>query len=160
MELIIIIIGLLFLGVIFTFIEFAVLPGLSIAGIISLLCFVGAIYLAAYNYGWLGGLGTTLVIILVEPFVVIKFFNSKAGRKAVLQTQIDGKVNINEFDNINIGDKGKTVGRLAPVGKVRIGQCVVEGKSVAGFVNEDTMVRVIEKESSYIVVEPIEETEE
>jgi membrane-bound ClpP family serine protease len=58
-------------------------------------------------------------------------------------------------DKIKVGDIGITIGRLAPMGKIKVNNEVVEVKSTGSFIDPGEKVRIIEIEKSLITVEPL-----
>ena len=80
---------------------------------------------------------------------------SKSGKKMILESQIDGKVDSINEENIKIGDIGKAIGRLAPSGKVKVNGEVVEAQSTGAFIDQQTEIRVIKVNSNKIIVEPV-----
>ncbi|WP_372774375.1 hypothetical protein [Mangrovibacterium sp.] len=152
---ILIILFLIFLGILLLLLEFAVIPGVTIAGIGGVLLLGASIYLAFDTYGVLFGIITTAFVIIVTPLLVLKFFKSRAGKKMVLDSEITGRVDEISGETIHIGDEGITIGRLAPTGKVRINQQTMEGKAITGFIDQEKPVRVIEVLKTQVIVEPI-----
>lgn len=55
-------------------------------------------------------------------------------------------------DAIKEGDIGMTQGRLAPMGKVRVGDSVVEAESRSGYVEENREVVVLKVYKNKIIV--------
>ena len=72
-----------------------------------------------------------------------------------LKAEIDGKNDPLKGTDLQIGDEGKTISRLAPMGKIKINGHIVEAKSPEGFIDEGTAVRVIEILHTNVVVEKI-----
>ena len=151
---ILIILFLIFLGIVLLLIEFTILPGISVAGIGGVLLFGYSIYLAFTNYGPLAGFLTLGFVVIVAPLLVVLVFKGKTGKKMVLSTTITGIANQID-DKIRVGDIGVTIGRLAPMGKIRINGEVVEVKSTGAYVDPGEEVRIIEIEKSLITVEPL-----
>ncbi len=152
---VLIILFLIFLGILLLLLEFAVIPGITIAGIGGLMLLGASIYLAFVTYGTLAGILTTAFVVIVSPILVVRFFKSRTGKKMVLESEVDGKVDeINSLE-IQPGDEGIAIGRLAPTGKVRIKEHTMEGKSIAGFIDQQTSVRVVEVLKTQVIVEPI-----
>ena len=151
---ILIILFLIFLGIILLLIEFTILPGITIAGVGGFLLFAYSIYLAFTSYGTLAGFLTLGFVLIAAPTLVVVFFKGKAGKKMVLDTIITGVANQID-DKIKVGDIGISIGRLAPMGKIKVNNEVVEVKSTGGFINPGEKVRIIEIEKSLITVEPL-----
>ena len=151
---ILIILFLIFLGIVLLLIEFTILPGITIAGVGGFLLFAYSVYLAFTSYGTLAGFLTLGFVLVVAPTLVVVFFKGKTGKKMVLDTVITGVAN--QIDKkIKVGDIGVTIGRLAPMGKIKVNNEVVEVKSTGSFVDPGEKVRIIEIEKSLITVEPL-----
>ncbi len=73
----------------------------------------------------------------------------------VLETNIDAKVDTSETDNIQPGDTGITIGRLAPMGKVRINDVTMEGQSTGSFIDHNKPIRVLKVYPGKVIVELI-----
>ncbi len=146
---------LILLGLVLLLIEFAVLPGITIAGIGGFLLLGGSVWIAFSEYGTIPGLITLSVVLLVAPALVYHFFKSRAGKKMILEKNIDSKVDLVDNDKISIGDTGKTIGRLAPMGKIRVNGEVVEAQSTGALIDHNTKIKVLKIEFNKIIVEPL-----
>ena len=149
------IILLILLGLLLLLIEFAVIPGVTIAGIGGFLLLGGAVYVAFAEYGKLTGFITLAVVLILAPAMIYYFFQSRTGKKMILQKNIDGKVDLINKEKIAIGDTGKAIGRLAPMGKVKINGETIEAQSTGSFIDHNTEIRVLKIESNKIIVEPL-----
>jgi len=150
-----IILFLIFLGIVLLLIEFTILPGITIAGLGGVLLFGYSIYMAFTSYGSLGGFLTLAFVLIVAPTLVVTLFKGKSGKKMVLKTILHGTANEIDQDKVKIGDIGVTIGRLAPMGKIKVNNEVVEVRSTGTFVNPGEKVRIIQIEKSLITVEPL-----
>ena len=150
-----IILFLIFLGIVLLLIEFTILPGITIAGIGGVLLFGYSIYLAFSSYGSLAGFFTLGFVLIVAPTIVIMLFKGKSGKKMVLHTVLHGIANEINQEKVKIGDIGVTIGRLAPMGKIKVNNEVVEVRSTGTFINPGEKVRIIQIEKSQITVEPL-----
>jgi membrane-bound ClpP family serine protease len=72
-----------------------------------------------------------------------------------LKTNIDSRVTPFETDRIHPGDHGKTITRLAPMGKAVVNEVVCEAKSTGNFIDENTEIEVLQVLSTQIIVKPI-----
>ncbi len=156
---ILIILFLIFLGVLLLLLEFAVIPGVTIAGIGGTVLLGASIYMAFDSYGLWAGFLTLAFVILVVPFLFFRFFKGRAGKKMILESEISGKVNESDTATVKAGDEGITIGRLAPMGKVRINHQVLEGKSIGGFIDQQVKVRVVEVLKTQVIVERASDNE-
>jgi len=152
---IIIILFLIILGIVLLIIEITILPGITVAGLGGVLLFAYSIYLAFSNYGSLIGFLILAFILIVAPTIVVLLFKGKSGKKMVLKTVLHGVANEINHEKVNIGDIGVTIGRLAPMGKIKVNNEVVEVRSTGTFVNPGEKVRIIQIEKSQITVEPL-----
>lgn len=151
---ILVILLLIFLGIVLLLIEFTILPGITIAGIGGVLLFAYSIYMAFTTFGPLAGFLTLGFVVVVAPLLVVWLFQGKAGKRLVLSTTITGVANQVD-EKVKVGDIGITIGRLAPMGKIRVNGEVVEVKSTGVFVDPGESVRIIQIEKSQITVEPL-----
>jgi len=146
---------LVFLGIVLLLIEFTILPGITIAGIGGVLLFGYSIYLAFNSYGPLAGFLTLAFVLIVAPTLVVMLFKGKSGKKMVLKAVLHGVANEINHEKVKIGDIGVTIGRLAPMGKIKVNNEVVEVRSTGTFVDPGQKVRIIQIEKSQITVEPL-----
>ncbi len=148
------IILLILLGLVLLLIEFAVIPGVTIAGIGGFLLLAASVYIAFSDYGTGAGFLTLTFVLIAAPAIVYYFFKSKAGKKMILDSKIEGKVENIIGQKVKVGDVGKAIGRLAPMGKAKIGGIVVEVQSTGSLIDQNTEIRVLKIQSNKIIVEP------
>ncbi|MBN2612593.1 MAG: NfeD family protein [Bacteroidales bacterium] len=150
------IILLLIVGIVLLMLEFLVIPGVTIAGIGGFLCLAGGIFAAYYTHGTATGnivLLSTIATVVIFTVIGIK---SKFWRKVMLESEIKGVVvDVKHDETFKIGDKGKAITRLAPIGKAMINNKIVEAKSIEGFVDENTEVEIIKVQNTNVVVKPL-----
>jgi membrane-bound ClpP family serine protease len=144
---------LILLGLLLLLIEFAVIPGVTIAGIGGFLLLAGSVYIAFSSYGTLAGFITLAIVLIVSPTMIYYLFQSRTGKKMILEKNIDGKVDLIS-EKISVGDKGKTIGRLAPMGKIKVNGEVVEAQSTGAYIDQNTEIKVLKIVSNKIIVEP------
>lgn len=149
------IILLILLGLVLLMIEFAIIPGVTVAGIGGFVLLGASVYIAFVQYGSGIGFITLAFVLIASPLLIYYFFKSKSGRKMILNSSLLGKVEYIDSEKIAVGDTGKTLGRLAPGGKVKVNGEVVEAVSVVGFINHNTEIRVLKIQTNKIIVEPI-----
>lgn len=148
-----IIIGLMVLGIIFVLLELFFLPGVSVASIIGLACFGGAVGVAYEHYGAMAGTITLAVTLVFCALAVWIFFRSKALDKMALHREIDSKLETTQ--GIQVGDRGLCLSRLAPMGKALINGQSYEVKSEGEMIDENTWVEVIAADKYQIIVKQI-----
>ncbi|NOR76417.1 MAG: hypothetical protein GQ525_14820 [Draconibacterium sp.] len=145
---------LILLGLVLLLIEFAVIPGVTIAGIGGFLLLGASVYIAFVDFGTGAGFLTLLIVLIAAPLMIYYFFKSRAGKKMILESKIEGKVDTINEEKIKIGDIGKAIGRLAPSGKVKVSGEIVEAQSTGSFIDQNTEIRVSKILSNKIIVEP------
>lgn len=146
---------LILLGLVLLLIEFAVIPGVTIAGIGGFLLLGASVYIAFSEYGTGAGLLTLTIVLIAAPLMIYYFFKSKMGNKMILNSKIDGKIKSINNEKIKVGDIGKAIGRLAPMGKVKINGEVIEAQSTGAFIDQNTEIKILKILSNKIIVEPI-----
>nr|WP_321486743.1 NfeD family protein [uncultured Draconibacterium sp.] len=149
------IILLILLGLLLLLIEFAVIPGVTIAGIGGFLLLGGAVYVAFAEYGVLAGFITLAVVLICAPAMVYYFFKSRTGKKMILEKNIAGKIDLINREKIVVGKTGKSIGRLAPMGKIKVNGEIVEAQSTGAFIDHNTEIRILKIESNKVIVEPL-----
>ncbi len=150
-----IIIFLIILGIVLLLIEVTILPGITVAGIGSFLVLVYSVYLAFTSYGTLIGLLTLAFVLIAAPLLIYLLFKGKAGKTMMLDAVISGVANEINPEKVKVGDIGVTIGRLAPMGKIKVNDEVVEVRSTGTYVNPGEKVRIIHIEKSLVTVEPL-----
>ncbi len=150
------IIILILLGILLFLIEFFIIPGATVAGIGGLILMGSGVYIAFDDYGNQVGL-LVLVFSLIASILILVFtLRSKTWKGAMLNTSIDGKVNEGPLEgSINKGDNGIALTRLAPIGKIRINDITMEGKSSEGYIDAQTKITVVKITGAQAIVKPI-----
>lgn len=149
------IIALIALAILLLVIELVLLPGISVAGICSLVAFLGAVVYAYMEYGILWGSLVLAVAVILAIAAVIVTLKSNTWKKLSLDSTIEGTSNtLPRNENINIGDTGTSLTRLAPMGKVVFGDTTVEAKSPTIYIDQQQQVEVIGFENSVVLVKP------
>lgn len=145
---------LILTGIFLILLEVLVLPGISIAGIGGALFLIAGVFYAYSTFGAIGGHVTLASAVVLSVASTVLAFRSKTWKKAMLETEIGGKVDAMKDINLSIGDTGVATSRLAPMGKVKINGKYIEAKSSLGLIDEKTEIEVIKIESTHIIVKP------
>lgn len=148
-----VIVLLIVLGIVLLLLEFLVIPGVTIAGIGGVALMVGGVYMAYSNYGNVVGNITLISVLILNMVLLVYVLKSRTWKKLMLDSKVDGTVET-DTPAINIGDDGVCVTRLAPMGKIRVGDIVVEGQSLGGYIDENTEIEVVEVYKYKIIVKP------
>lgn len=150
-----IVVLLLVIGVVFFLLELFLIPGISLAGIAGTIFVIGSVYYAYSHIGATAG-HITLVgsAVLLSSSIVI-FIRSNALDKLSLTTNITGKNDPMHDMQIQVGDRGITVSRLAPMGKVKIDGNIIEAKTNDEFIDQGTEIKIVKVFSTNILVERV-----
>ena len=136
------IILLILIGLFLLMLEILFVPGM-VLGFISVILMIVGIIFAFKDYGTTTGIlvlsGTTVSSIVAVYWA----FNSSLWKKMQVQSSIEGKANVLS-ESIKVGDAGKTISRLNPMGKAFFNNIQVEVHATENFIDEDKEI-IIEK---------------
>jgi len=150
------IILLIVLGILLFVVEFLLVPGVTIAGIGGAVLMAAAVYFAYTTHGNTVGNYTLVATLLLTVGGGAYVLRAKTWKRLMLNRNLDGKVEVGlEEDKISIGDRGESITRMNPVGKVLVNGLVVEGKSQSGFLDQHTPVEVIKVLNTQVIVKSI-----
>lgn len=153
-----VVIILVLLGILLFVIEFLLVPGVTIAGIGGLVLTVFGVYKAFNDFGATTGVWVLIGTLLASVFVIVMSLRARTWNRLMLKTEIDGTVDSAPIeDQIKESDRGTTLTRLAPMGKIVVNEIVREAKSTEGFVDEHTDIEVVSVEGTRISVKPVKE---
>ncbi len=140
-------------------VEFLLVPGVTVAGIAGFILIIGAIYFGYNSLGTSEGHYILAGTVLIS-FVTIYFsLRSRTWKKLMLDSRIEGKVSSYAEDKVNVGDKGKTITRLNPMGKVLINGEFLEAKSTGPYIEQNKKIRVVNIKDFRVIVDLLEENE-
>ncbi len=128
------------------------LPGITIAGIFSVLFYGAGIYYAYTSFGITGAWVTLLTAFIVTIIALIRFVRSRSFNRMALHTQVDSVVPSTIPNDIHVGDVGMTLSRLNPMGTIIIGSHTVEARAENELIDENTPVTVTHIESTVVIV--------
>lgn len=141
-------------GLLLMLLEILVVPGATVVGILGFIAIGISVWQAYAAHGTPEGhyflLGAILFTILLLYFAL----KSNTWRKAMLGSEVKSKVNVIEAGMVKPGDEGKTISRLAPIGKALINNEYYEVHSLGEYVDPQTPIVVIRVEFSKIIVKP------
>ena len=150
---ILIIASLIFAGLILFIIEVFLLPGVSIAGIISAACMLYANYYAFDSLGTLPGCITLAISAIGVIAITIWFMRSKTVDKLSLKKTIDYKPEPLKGLNLKAGDEGIALTRLALIGNAEFDGNIIEVRSTGDFIEEKSRIRVNRIRDGIVLVE-------
>jgi membrane-bound ClpP family serine protease len=148
---ILIVIVLCVIGLLLILAEIFLIPGLTITGIGGAAFSIGGVFYAFRSLGATGGIITLILYAIVFGIIFVYLIKSKALDRIALKTDISSTI-AEELPDISIGDKGISVSRLNPMGKVRVNNITMEAKTLGEFIDENTTVTVVKVSHSQLVV--------
>lgn len=149
------IVVLLIFGVFFLVAELVFLPGVTLGAILSLTSFGAAIYFALERFGFIGCIMTLFVALVLALIVTVISLRAKTWRRLALNDKVEGKSSHLPNQRVKIGDKGVTVSRLSPMGKVNINGEMYEAKSVDKYIDQQKEIEVLGFENFTIIVKAV-----
>ena len=149
------IIILLLLGLILVLTEIFIVPGIGIAGILGVMSMCGSCYFAYVEYSTIGCAIVAALNITLLAILITFAFRAKTWKKLSLNTNIDSRAVVAESDMVKIGQRGKAITRMAPLGVVRFDNAKVEAKALEGMIDSGMEVEVAMIEDNKIYVKQI-----
>ncbi len=150
------IITLILVGLVLIFAEILLIPGVGIAGILGLLSMGGSCFYAFSQLGPVAGATVTAVNALLITALTVWVLRAKTWKRFTLNTNIDSKA-VSSDGVLSVGERGKTVTRLAPMGMVRFDNDSVEVKALEGMIDPGVDVEIVMIEDKKVYVRPVRE---
>lgn len=144
------IILLILVGLVLLIIEILFVPGM-ILGIISIALMIVGVIFGYKDFGTTIGTLVLAGTVLSTLGTVYLAFRSNVWKKFQVHSFIEGKTNILKTE-ITVGDTGKTISRLNPIGKASIRDQQVEVQALDGFIDQNTEITVIKIQQNKIFV--------
>ena len=152
---IVIIASLIISGLILFIIEVFLLPGISIAGIVSAGCLLYANYYAFDTLGTVPGCITLAVSAIGVVAITIWFMRSKTVDKLSLKKTIDYRPEPLKGLDLKVGDEGIALTRLALIGNAEFNGRIIEVRSSGEFIDQKSRIRVERILDGIVLVEKI-----
>lgn len=149
-----VVIGLLLLGILLLLLEILFVPGTTIVGIGGIVLLGTGIYVAYNSIGPTAGhvsLACSVAAIFLSLIVLLK---GKTWQRMALDTDVKSKVT--QVDKmVSVGDRGKTISRLNPVGKALFNDTILEVSTTGAFVEQNATIEVVKIEQNRIKVKTV-----
>lgn len=146
------IILLVITGILLLLAEVFLIPGIGVAGFLGIAALVASCFFA-FSISVAAGIIVTAVNILLVVGLLCFLMRDKTWKKFELNTVIGSKEpKANEF---TVGQAGKAVTRLAPMGSARIGDKTVEVTSVEGMIDSGSDIIVERVEENKVFVKKV-----
>ena len=148
---------LIFFGLLFLVAELVLLPGVSIGAILALVCYGSSVYLAFRDFGPVTGTVVVILVILVLSVIAtVVSLRAKTWQRFSLKQEIrSSSMPVIPAEELQVGDRGVTLSRLSPMGKVEIGGRTYEAKSQGAYVDQQRDVEVVGFENFSVIVKTI-----
>lgn len=154
---ILIIIALILAGLLLFIVEVFLIPGISIAGIASAICLLYANYYAFDALGLTAGFITLAASVIGCIAITAWFMHSKTVDKLSLKKTLDYKIDNLKGLDINVGDEGIAITRLALIGNADINGHIIEVRSADGLIDEKTPVYVVRIVEGSVIVRKLKQ---
>lgn len=152
------IILLVVLGLLFLVAELVLLPGVSVGALLALVCDGFAIWLGFRDFGTAGGAVVVAVVLVLSLVVTVFSLRAKTWLRFSLRQEIrSSSTPVLPSEVLHAGDRGTTLSRLSPMGKVEIGGQIYEAKSLDAYVDPRREVEVVGFENFSVIVKPVKE---
>lgn len=149
------IIFLIILGIILFYVEFLLIPGVTIAGIAGAICIIVGVYFGYKGFGVPVGhyiLGSTAIVSVFSIFIMLR---SNTWKNIALNTKIEGKTSSSLESEVNIGETGETATILNPYGKVLINNKLYVAKSFSSYIDPKIKIEIKKIDGSHLIVKPL-----
>ena len=121
--------------------ELLAIPGTTIAGLCGVGLLVYGIYEVFMGYGTFWGVVAILIALVISIALLAYSLRTKTWKRFSLNKEIDSKVNVIEND-IQVGDCGVAITRLAPMGMAEINSQRIEVYTSTSYVEPGTALVV------------------
>jgi membrane-bound ClpP family serine protease len=130
-------------GWLLVFLEIFIIPGTTFFAIIGTGTMVTGIVLAYTSFGAVGGTITLVSTAVFTIASVVYGFRSGLMKGMMLKTKVEGKTNVIDESKIKVGDAGKAMSKIAPIGKGLINDETYEVQTQGEWIEEGTPIEVI-----------------
>ena len=144
---------LIFFGLLFLVAELVLLPGVSIGAILALVCYGSSIYLAFRDLGPVAGSVVVLVILVLSLIATVVSLRAKTWQRFSLKQKINSSsMSTLPEQELSVGDRGTTLSRLSPMGKIEVKGRTYEAKSLGAYVDPRKEIEVVGFENFSVIV--------
>lgn len=148
------VITMIIVGLLLLFAEILIIPGVGVAGILGLMSLAGSCVYAFLEISTTAGVVVTAVLSVLLVALTIYVLRAKTWKRISLNTNIESKAVADIA--VSVGDEGKTLTRLVPMGQALLGGASVEVKALEGMIDPDVEVVVVMIDDNKIYVKPKE----
>jgi membrane-bound ClpP family serine protease len=152
------IILLILLGIFLFLVEFLLVPGVTIAGIAGFILLAGGVFMGYESLGTPEGHYILAGAVVLSAIIIAYSLRARTWKRLMLDSTISGKVSSYQEDKVKVGDTGKTVTRLNPMGKVMINGELLEAASTGPYIEQKKTIQVTKIKDFKVIVKPVEES--
>lgn len=149
---VLIVIALSVIGILLILVEIFLIPGITITAVLGGLFCLGGVFYAFSGLGTTPGIIALVLNLSAICISIVYLIKSKALDSIALKTDIDSTVATEKNIAVSAGDTGITLSRLNPIGKVKVNNITMEGKSLGDFIDEDTEIEVVKVSATQLLV--------
>ncbi len=149
------ILTLIFFGLVLVIVEIIFVPGTTLVGLAGFVFMVVGVWFAFSNFGREAGWTTLAGTTVASGLLLYLSFKSNVWGKFALKSAIESKVNEGALRHFEIGQEGVATSALRPIGKAEVSNQTVEVKTLGGYLEPGTRVRIVKVLPNQIIVEPI-----
>lgn len=143
---------LIALGLILLLLEVFVIPGTSVFGIVGGVLVIFSIWQAYKVFGSDKGNIIVLVTAALIVATLVVAFKSNTWKRMMLNTNVEGRVNVIEENKLHVGDTGKTISRISPAGTAIFDKELYEVHTQGDFIDQETEIIISKLEDNKIFV--------
>lgn len=136
-------------------VEMLLLPGINVGAALSIGSFAGAICIAFYELGNMAGFATIAISALLAVALFLWSTRAGAWSSISLNEQVNSTSSTEPSKILPIGSCGVTMSRIAPMGRARFDDVIIEAKSLGSFIDPKSAVEVVGYENAAVVVKLI-----
>lgn len=150
-----IIILLLLIGLALIVIELVFIPGTTVVGILGVVFAAASIVISYKHFGSDTGFSILVFATIATLATLIYSLRTGVWSRLSLKTSITSKVNEGLNDNLKVGDIGKSLSTLRPIGKAEFEAKQYEVKTSGEYIESGIAIRIKEIHSNQIIVETL-----
>lgn len=150
-----IVVALILVGLLLLVIELLIVPGVSVAGIASIVFFSAGIILAYKYFGGTGGNITLLITILAIIATLAVAVKPSTWKRISLHATINSRIEEEFISTIRCGERAIAKSKMSPIGEIIIREQEVEAESIGPYIEAGQEVEIVKIEQRKIYVKPL-----
>ncbi|HQU39727.1 MAG TPA: NfeD family protein [Chitinophagales bacterium] len=144
------------LGLGFLFVEVFLIPGTSVLAILGFVVIIIGVYLGYREFGQTTGNLLTVFSIVGAGLTMYIGYKRVQSKKWGLHTVVDGKVNVHDFSEYEVGEEGVAASDIRPEGKASFSNDRrVNVYSMGEFIDAGTAIVIVRIQHNKIYVKPL-----